>query len=563
MSMTKFRLRIILSLLLVLFGLLIGRLFYLQIVCHNFYQKKLIAQTRSSLTLPAIRGDIYDRNGLLLATTIDADSVYVYVPVIQDATGLAKALANILHLPESAVHSRISGEALYVLIKRRISDEESAALKAARLRGVYLVKDQRRVYLREALAAHCLGFVDIDNVGMGGIEYAYDRFLQGLPGKVILERDPSGREIYASNRILSSPQNGHHVQLTIDEFLQYIARKELKQGVQKTRANSGAVVIMDVRSGEVLALASYPDYDPNKYYLYSPTARCNTAVQTVYEPGSVFKLITMAAALNEGLVSPNEPYVNGNEFRWGGTTIREAHPLKEPYKTRRMADIIIESFNIGSSKLALELGKQRLYNYCERFQLGRRTNIGLPGESAGIVRKPEEWGPTDEAIIGFGQSIATTPLQMAAAIAVLARDGTYIRPTIVKRIYTRQGILLKDGLKNPDVRRVVKAETAQKMRSIMLEVVDKGTGLAARIPGYSIGGKTGTSQKPNPSGKGYLSGSYVGSFVGFIPNYKPRILILVTIDDPRGEYYGGAVAAPIFRNIAEETIRYLAIPPDM
>lgn len=563
MSMLRFRLQIVLALILLLFGLLIGRLFYLQILHHAFYQTKLQAQTRSSITLLANRGDIYDRNGLLLATTIDADSVYAYIPVIENKYMLAETLAQILHLDVTTIQNKLSGEALYVLIKRRITDEETTALKEAHLKGVYLVKDQRRVYLRDTLAAHCLGFVDVDNNGMGGIEYAYDRFLQGVPGKVILERDPAGKEIYASNRIIAEPHDGDHVQLTIDEFLQYIARKELKEGVIRTRADSGAVVILDVRTGEVLALASYPDFDPNRYWEYSPASRCNTAVQTVYEPGSVFKLITMAAAFNERIVSPNDPYVNGNEFEHAGVTIHEAHHLKDPQRVRRVADILIESLNIGAAKLALQLGKTRLFNYTERFQLGKRTNLGLPGESAGIVNKPELWGPTDEAIIGFGQSISTTPMQIAAAIAVLARDGTYIRPTLVKRIISRQGVILKDCMKNPDIRRVVTADTAQKMRSIMLDVVEKGTGVAARIPGYSIGGKTGTSQKPNPHGKGYLSGSYVGSFVGIIPNYRPRILILITIDNPRGEYYGGAVAAPMFRNIAAEAIRYLAIPPDM
>ena len=564
MSMVRFRLRVILSVLLILFVLLVCRLFYLQVIQYQFYKAKLVAQTRRSIPLQAQRGDIYDCNGLLLATSIDADTVYVYTPsIVTNKDAVAESLAQILHLNAQTMKTRFNGESVYLLIKRRISDEETLALKQAHLPGVCLVKDQQRVYLRDALAAHTLGFVDAENNGMGGIEYSFERFLQGIPGKVVLERDPSGKEIYASNRILSAPHDGDHVQLTIDEFLQYIVRKELKQGVVHSRADSGTAIIMDVRTGEILALAAYPDYNPNRYYEYSAAARSNIAVQNVYEPGSIFKLITMATAINEGLVSPNEPYVNGNEFTHAGATIHEAHHLKDPLRQRRIADIVIESLNIGAARVALQIGRFRLYNYMERFQLTKKTNLGLPGESPGIVKKPELWGPTDEAIIGFGQSFSLTPIQVAAAIAVIARDGTYIRPTIVKRIFDRRGKILKEYAKSPDTRRVISAETAQKMRSIMLDVVEKGTGAAARVPGYSIGGKTGTSQKPNPNGKGYLASSYVGSFVGFIPNYRPRILILVTIDNPRGEYYGGAVAAPVFRAIATEAIRYLAIPPDM
>ncbi|MDR1114252.1 MAG: penicillin-binding protein 2, partial [Candidatus Margulisbacteria bacterium] len=512
---------------------------------------------------PAKRGNITDRNGILLAATVAAKTAYIDCSEIQDRPGTAARLADVLNLSPAAVLAKIQNPQYKVPLKRRLSEQEENKLRALNIRGVYFTDDQRRVYLRNNLAAHVLGFVNVDNQGASGLEYSLDRYLQGIPGKLFFEKDVRGQELYISNRVVVEPRDGDNIQLTIDEFLQYIAHKYLAAALQETRADSGSVIILDTRSGQILAMVSLPDYDPNQYFKYPADNLRNNATGFNYEPGSVFKTITVAAALELGLATPNTTFVNGNVFEHAKRQIRESHPLKDPDRPRYLKDILIESLNITSAKLALAIGKNRMHDILHRFRLDQRVGI-LPGEEAGLLTPLDKVDAHSEAVYGFGQAFSVTPLQMLAAINVIANDGVYVKPSIVQKIYDNKGQVLKDFTLRTEKQRIISPQTARAIRLMLLETVQKGTAMLAGIPGYSIGGKTGTSQKARPRGGGYYANDYISSFCGLVPALKPRLTILVVIDNPRNrQHQGGYVAAPVFREIAREAARYLAIPEDM
>lgn len=543
--------------------LLICRLYYLQIISHNLMQEKVAAQIKRTVKLEARRGNIFDRHGSLLATTVEAYSVIADPYLIKNKRDLAESLAGLINLPAADILRKISVNSRYALIKRKILPAEFEKIKGLGFSGIFLQKEQQRVYLQGQLFSHVVGYVDQENQGQAGVELSMAKYLQGLPGSVIVERDLLGTDIYTGDKIINKPQDGYSVVLTIDEFLQYVAHRELKKAIDKYQAEGGTLVIMDVESGDVLALVSLPDYDPAKYYKYPAINRRNDVVQTVYEPGSIFKLITVAAALDSGVVDVDSTFINGNVFEHGTRVIREAHPIDEPQRLRNVSDIIVESLNIGAAKLGLKLGKEPLAQKIKEFKFGKPTGIYLPGESAGIVRDVADWHESDEAIIPFGQAIAVTPLQMIAAVNAIANDGYYVAPRIVKKVVDNSGRNIKDFSGEFVAQRIVSAETAAKLKEMMVGVIKKGSGSSARLLGYSIGGKTGTSQKPDlQGGKGYKRGDYWSSFAGVLPIGKAKITVLVVINSPKDKYYGSTVAVPVFKAIADEAVRYLIIPPD-
>ncbi|GBR76525.1 stage V sporulation protein D [Candidatus Termititenax persephonae] len=544
----------------------LGRLFYLQVVSHQTYLALERKQIRKPIELTAKRGNITDRNGILLATTTEAKTVYVNHQEVRDFERTAEQLAAVLNMPPKIVYQKIDEPRYFGLLQRRISDAEAQKLQELKIPGVHLIDDQKRLYLRGNLAANTIGFVNVENQGAAGLELTLEKYLQGIAGRLIIESDPFGQEIHAGERILQEPRDGDNVQLTIDEFLQYTARKHLAAALQKNQADRGCVLILDTASGEILALVSLPDFDPNRYGHYPPENMRNNAVQLNYEPGSVFKVITVAAALELGLVSTNTTFINGNTYEHAGHIIRESHPLKDPERPRTVKDIISESLNISSAQLALRIGKTRFANYLQKFRFGRRLNIFLPGEEIGLLKPLEQIGRHEEAVYGFGQAFAVTPLQMLAAFNVIANDGIYVKPRLVQRITDHQGKIIQDFRPQPEKQKVLSSHAAREIRLMLQECVQKGTGTLAAIPGYSIGGKTGTSQKARPGGGGYLPQDYISSFAGIVPGNRPRLTILVLIDNPRGDLRrtgGGDVAAPVFQEIAKEAVRYLAIPEDI
>jgi len=345
-------------------------------------------------------------------------------------------------------------------------------------------------------------------------------------------------------------------------LIQYQTHKYLKEAYEQYQADTVCGIVMEVRSGDILSMVSLPDYDPNQYYNYRPERLRNNNIQTIYEPGSTFKLITVAAALNSGTVDIDSSFRNGLVFEYGGEKIREAHTLKHPYRVREVKDILIESLNIGAARLAVKIGKGILAQYIDKFGFGKKTGIDLPGESAGIIKDQQNWYPVELATISYGHGIAVTPIQLATAVSTIANDGELIQPRIVEGIYDQQGQPVK--LNVPSRKKVIDQQISWQLRKIMKTTVDEGTGVNAGIYGYSIGGKTGTSKKVSDDGKGYQDNAYVSSFIGFLPIEDPEIMILVVIDNPKGKYYyGSSVAAPVFRNIADEIIRYKNIPPSI
>ncbi|MFC1596110.1 peptidoglycan D,D-transpeptidase FtsI family protein [Candidatus Margulisiibacteriota bacterium] len=541
------------------FLIIIGRLFWLQVIKHEVFSEKAHHQQQRTITLAARRGNIYDSKNELLATSISVKSLYAIPKIMTDKKRLSHKLSGILDVPASKIYKSINNKRYFVWLKRKLSPQQLAQVKKLKNPGLKLLNEEKRFYLYENLASHLLGFTNIDNQGLSGIELAYNKHLSGSPGKFVIQSDLFGREIFSHTRKVQEPKDGKKIYLTIHSFLQYVAERELERAVKKTSANSGCAIILDPYQGDILAMASYPYYNPNYYYKYPRKNRINKAVETVYEPGSTFKSITIAAALNERIVAPDTEIECPYAIKVGGRTISDSH--KHPTEIKTVTEILAESLNTGTAKIALKLGKSKLYQYIKGFGFGQLTGIRLPGESRGILRPENKWSKSDEGIIPFGHSIAVTPVQLISAIGALANNGILYQPNIIKYMESEDGSYLK-GFPAKQVRQIITPKIARQVREMMHKVTTEGTGFYARIYGYNVAGKTGTAQKVNPNGPGYLKHRYISSFVGFLPAKNPKAVILVVIDDPAyGRHSGSVSAAPAFKRIAEETIRYLSIPP--
>jgi len=553
------RLTLFIVLILLTFLGVLGRLFWLQIIQDEALRARANLQQQRTITLAARRGNIYDQKGELLTTSVPAKSLYAVPRMIRNKKALATQLAPIIGRSPNKILKLIQGNSYFSWLSRKLSPQQVKRVQALKNPGLKFLSEEQRVYLYDQLASHLLGFTNIDNQGLSGVERAYNRHLLGTPGKFMMQSDLYGREIFAHTRQVQTPKDGKKLYLTIHRFLQYVAERELKRAVQTNAANSGCVLILDPHQGEILAMASYPDYNPNTYFKHPRTQRINKTVETIYEPGSTFKAITIAAALNEGVINPDTTLECPDSMKIGGRVISDSH--RHPTELKTVTEILAESLNVGIAKIALKLGKQKFYDYIRRFGFGRLSETGLPGESRGIVRPVQTWAKSDEGIIPFGHGIAVTPMQLIMAIGALANGGILYQPKLIKYMESDDGDYLK-GYPNRQIRRVISKKTARKIREMMTRVTTEGTGVFAKIYGYRVAGKTGTAQKVNPHGLGYLKKRYIGSFVGFLPAEKPQAVILVVIDDPvYGKHHGSVCAAPAFKRIAEETIRYLSIPP--
>lgn len=546
-----------------LFLLLVGRLIDLQIIRHHFFQAKALEQRLKVITLAADRGDIFDCVGRLLATSIDTYSIYIVPSQIKNKGSMARKLSRILGMRYIDVINKMYKKKPFVWLKRKADKEKASRIRAAKLPGVYMLSEKKRIYPKGALASQVLGFVGIDNHGLSGIELGFEKYLKGEEGKIITESDPRGREILgATGRQLQAQTLGLNIYLTIDETIQYIAEREIEAAVAKYRANSGTVIVMDAKSGEILALASKPDFDPNLYQNYNPRRWHPRVVGNVYEPGSTFKLITVASALNEQVISPDTRIYCPDRLEVGGRWVRNSHTFEAESKNMKPEEILAYSVNTGAAQIGIKLGPERLMKYIKAFGFGKEMRIGLPGESRGIVRETKDWSKPDIGMISFGQGIAVTPLQLASAVCVIANDGRMIKPILVKRIEAVDGSTVKVIAKK-ELGQVISPKVARKLRGMMEEVILRGTGKLAKIKGFRIGGKTGTAEKVKPGGKGYWHGHYIPSFVGIAPLSDPKIVVLVVIDDPKGRiFWGERVAAPVFKTVTEETLRYLNVAPD-
>jgi cell division protein FtsI (penicillin-binding protein 3) len=545
------RIRLLLAVFAIVFGATLLRAVWLQGVQARSLSRMAANQHRQTVTVPAGRGAIYDRTGIQLAIGRQATTVYADPLQIRDPTAAAPVVARILRLDPKQVYEKLADRSHgFVYIRRKADPARAARLAKRGIAGIGFYPEERRFYPQRAVAAQVLGYAGVDNRGLAGLELSMDKSLAGRNGRETLVRDPFGRVL---DSVTSRPAvDGRDVYVTIDHTIQAQAETVLRETVQRWQAKSATAIVLDPHTGDVLAMAVAPTYDANNFGGIPRQFQRNRAVTDTYEPGSTFKLVTVGGSLSSGLVTPGTSFTLPYEIQVADRRIHDAEPRGT--ETMTVAQILSRSSNVGAITLARLLGKERLLSWISRFGFGHSTGIDYPGESSGIVLPGDKWSGSTIGNVPIGQGIAVTPIQMAKAYAAIANGGVSVRPHLVARVGGRRA-------KPPARRRIVGRRIARQLTSMLQNVVLDGTGTLAQIPGYRVAGKTGTAAKPDPHG-GYSDSRYVASFVGFVPASRPRIVVLVAVDEPRGAIWGGVVAAPAFREIAEPTLQYLEVPPD-
>jgi len=532
------------------------RLMYLQFYRSNWLTENAIDQRIRDIPVEAKRGVIYDRNGKEMAVSISTESVYAIPAEIRNADETAAKLAAILALDAEKLAAKLKKRQAFTWVKRKVDDNTARTVKMLNLPGIGLTQEGRRYYPHDNLAAHVLGFTGIDSQGLDGVEMTFDNYLRGRPGSIVVEYDARGREIpYATHRF-ASPTDGHNIYLTIDLVIQQIVERELERVMKETQAKAATIIVMQPRTGEILALANRPDYNPNQFADYPSKLWRNIAVSNAYEPGSTFKILTTTAALGEKVVKPEERFFDPGGIEVQGRTI---HCWKHGgHGSQTFREVVENSCNTGFVNVGLRLGRDPFYQYFEKFGLGKATGVDLPGEAKGILIEQSKATPINIATMSIGQSIAVTPMQLVSAVATVANDGQRTRPQIVREIRSKNGEVVR-GFQPDVLNQVVEPAVAQQVKEILESVVANGTGKNAYIDGYRIAGKTGTAQKVGAGG--YVPGKYVASFVGFAPADDPQAAMLVVIDEPVGLYYGGQIAAPVFGAVMKDILQYLKVTP--
>jgi cell division protein FtsI (penicillin-binding protein 3) len=546
--------------LLVAFLLLIARSFQIQFFQWQGWAAVANKQVRRNLRFEPRRGDIYDRNGQELAVSIEMESLAANPRAIEDAAATAKQLSAIIKIPAVRLKKQLSKQRAFVWLKHYLSPRQAEAVRALELKGIHFVKDNRRYYPNVKLAGHVIGFVGRDHIGLEGLEVAQDFLLRGesttlLPGA----KDARGQIIYTHGLPDESRPQGYSLRLTLDNRIQYIAERELEKTIKDFEAKSGTVVIVEPKSGEILAMSVSPSYNPNSFSSYDPSAWRNRAVTDAFEPGSTFKIFLMAAALEEGLVHPDDLfYCEQGKYRILNHTI---HDWKK-FGWLSLEQILRYSSNIGAVKVAEKLGPKRFYHYIKVFGFGAPTSTGLPGETSGLIRSTDEWTPVDLAAASFGQSLSVSAMQLAMALGAVANDGLLMHPLLVKEVLDHQGQVVKRNRPRV-VRRAISVNTAQQLKKLLSHVLrPDGTGARAALAHYHAAGKTGTAQRINRYSGSYAENRYTASFIGFAPVTEPKILIVVVINEPKKGFHGGVVAAPAFRRVAQQTLHALRVAPD-
>lgn len=538
-----------------------GRLVHIQLVRHDHYVARARSQQERTITLNPVRGSILDAHGRVLAESVAAESIYADPQAISDRRAVARKLASVkaLRMTAREIEAKLRGDNSFAWIARQLPLEVTAEVRRLGLPGIYFLEAHRRSYPRGSLAANVIGYVGVDGEGLAGIEHSLDRHVSGTPGKVTLLKDARRGMYLVGGDGPNRARDGRDVVLTIDAVVQFIAERALAKAVTKYDATGGSVIVMDPNDGAILAMASMPTFDPNRFRDFHRAAWKNRNVQDAYEPGSTFKIVTAAAGLEEGVVTPSQVLDCGNgEITIGPVTIHE-HDGHQ-YGLLTFEDVMVHSSNVGSVRVGLALGESRFHEWIRRFGFGERTGIPLPGETGGILRRVEKWSMVSNASLSIGQEISVTPLQIVRAVAAVATGGLLVEPRMVKRVIDENGNVV-EAAEPKAPKRVMSEKTAAVLNEILKAVVARGTGANASLAEHVVAGKTGTAQKAGRGG--YIAGQYVGSFAGYVPADRPRIVILVVIDEPRPEHYGGTVAAPAFREIAEATLRYLRVPPSM
>ena len=552
---------------LVLFlGAIIVRLFYLQVVQHEQHTRFARRQSLGKLLTLPVRGKIYDRNMHPLAESIDTKSVVMATSQFDPDSQSVQRISEVLDINLDRLRSGASYSSRLTYLKRKLSPDdlqEAHALltePAMQAAGIFLIPDTKRFYPQRRLASHLLGFTGLDdngydNHGLEGLEYHYDHYLRGQAAWYSVPMDAKRNSLNSWE--LDVKNSGYNLILTIDKNIQYMVERELEATFRTERAKHATVIVLNPHTGELLAMANHPNFNPNHFEKYPPTYYQNLAVTWDYEPGSTFKVIQTAAALEEGILSPSDRLDNQGHFRPGDSR-SDSEWQQLGYLS--VADILIQSSNLGATMISTVLGEERLHEYIKRFGFGELTGIDLPGEVAGKVRETSEWSDMSLPSLSIGQEIAVTPIQMARAFAVIANGGGLYRPYIVREIQSMDGTPVLQ-LEPTKVRRVVSPKTAQFLREILARVVRQGTGKRAAVQGYQVAGKTGTAQKFNRSTGDYSNTRLVTSFIGFAPADYPQVVIAAIVDEPALNEWGGTVAAPLFQRIAERILPYLDIAP--
>ncbi|HUP38444.1 MAG TPA: penicillin-binding transpeptidase domain-containing protein [Candidatus Limnocylindria bacterium] len=536
---------------------LVGRLAYLQVWKHDEYARLAENQHAKTVPLRPQRGPILDRAGQALAVSSRADTLYVTPVKVENAGRLAARLAPILGEPARDVARKLTVSRKFAPVRRRLTPDAARAVRELRDPSLTLVEDSLRLYPNRELAAQLIGFEGADGKGLAGMEQMWDGHLAGVEGRAVVERDALGREVTGAPIVLKPSVAGQGIMLTIDATIQYLAEKEVDAAWRRTRAKSAMAVVMDPRTGEILAMAIRPTYNPNAFSIATDDDRRARAVTDPFEPGSTFKVIMAASALEEGIVRPADRIFGEN----GAITIANSriHDWKK-YGWLTFTEVLQNSSNVGSIKVGLQLGRERYYKYMTAFGFGAPTSLGLPGESRGQLRPPAQWSGLSLATLSIGQEISVTGVQMVAAFSAVANGGRLMQPQIIRAVLDAQGRELR-SFEPRTVRQVISPETSRTLTEMMVNVVANGTGRQAAIPGYDVAGKTGTAQKMDPATKRYSRAPGVLSFVGFVPADDPRLTMIVLLDEPKNEKWGSEAAAPMFAAIGREALRHLNVPP--
>lgn len=533
-----------------------GRLVWVQGIAYERYQELGSQQRERRAVLPPQRGSIYDREGAVLAMSMDVQTIFANPKFVSDPTAAAQALAPLLQADPAELRAKLERDSGFVYLSRKIDPAVAEQVRSLAIPGVSLVAESKRFYPAGTLAAHVLGFVGLDNDGLGGIESTYDEELRGRPGELLMERDPSGRAIPAGNWRFRAPTAGADLVLTIDREIQFAAEKALDRTVREFTANAGSIVVLRPQSGEILAMANVPMFDPNNFLASPEEARRNRAVTDVYEPGSTSKVVIAAAAIESDVAQPADVFNVPDHLQIGTKVFTDHKP--HPPLDLTFSDVIARSSNVGTLKVAQSLGRERLYEYLHEFGYGQRTGVEFPGEATGLLPKVDGWWATSMGTIPIGQGVAVSPLQMAAVFATIANGGVAVTPRLVVATVDSEGS--RHPVPASNKRRVVSTETARLVTEMLVGVTEKkiGTGRGARVPGYQVAGKTGSADRLDPIAGRYQG--YVTSFMGFAPAGDPQLVVGVVIDNP-SVHYGSITAAPAFREVMQFALRHLGIGP--
>ncbi|MFZ0909978.1 MAG: penicillin-binding transpeptidase domain-containing protein [Candidatus Acidiferrales bacterium] len=539
-------------------GAIFARVTYLQLFRYSEYLSKAQRQQQRIRETRPKRGSIYDRNGHELAVSLPVDYCFADHSEVSDASMVAQLLSRILNQSPDDIEAKLADPHPFPVIAHKLTPEIADRIEALNLRGIYVQKEPVRVYPQRFLASQVIGYVDVDENGLGGIESSLDKHIRGKPGRVLMTKNGKRHGV---DRVEAASLPGASVTLTLDENIQYIAEKELAAAIADTHSIAGTVVVEDPNSGELLAIANWPTFDANEPSHYPDEDRMNRAVASAYEPGSTFKVITLASAFENGVAKPTDVVdCQMGSIQLAGRVIHDWHP----FGLLSVAQILAHSSDVGSIKIALRVGAQNLYQTAHRFGIGQLTGIDLPGENHGLFRRVEDWSANSIGSIAIGQEVSVTPVQVATVISAIANGGVVYRPHVIKEVGAGSTVGLQQTA-NSDAapRRAVDANVAATLRQLMEGVVLEGTGKPAQLNGYTDAGKSGTAQKIDPNTGRYSPDKYVTSFVGFAPVNEPALTIVVVLDSPVGAHHGGDVAGPVFRRIAEQALNYMNVPHDV